>query len=172
MTKKNIDINQYAGEITKALGTGGIYLTTKAGEKVNSMVIGWGHMGRLWNRPVFTAYVRTSRYSLELLDQNPEFTINVPTKGQNTKALKICGSLSGRDMDKISEAGLTLVPAEVVSVPAILEFPLTLECRVLYRQQQDATALPPEIRQQFYEADTAEHVVFNAEIVAAYLIEE
>ena len=39
----------------------GIFLTSKSGDKVNSMVIGWGHIGRVWERPVFIAYVRTSR---------------------------------------------------------------------------------------------------------------
>ncbi len=41
MTKKKIDIHDYAGEIIKAMRLG-ILLTTKVGGKVNSMTIGWG----------------------------------------------------------------------------------------------------------------------------------
>lgn len=33
------------------------------------MVIEWGHIGHIWNRPVFVAYVRDSRYTRELLDE-------------------------------------------------------------------------------------------------------
>ncbi len=171
MHKKMIDVNDYANAITEALGKG-VFLTTKAGEKVNSMVIGWGHIGRIWERPVFVTYVRDCRFTSSLLDANPEFTINVPTGPIDKKAFAICGSKSGRDMDKIHEAGLTLVEPEKVSVPAIKEFPLTLECRVIYREEQEASRLPETIRRQFYTIETSEHISYYGEIVAAYLIEE
>ena len=41
MNKRKIDYTDYADTITKALKKG-ILLTTKSGDKVNSMVIGWG----------------------------------------------------------------------------------------------------------------------------------
>ena len=74
-------------------------------------------------------------------------------------------------MDKIAEAGLTLVEPEVISVPAIKEFPLTLECRVLYREEQDDSRLPEDIRRQFYSIETEDHIAYYGEIVAAYMIE-
>lgn len=52
------------------------YITTKAGDKVNTMSIEWGTLGNLWGRTVLTAFVRDSRYTRELLDINPEFTVN------------------------------------------------------------------------------------------------
>ena len=69
MNKQKIDFTDYSNSITKALKKG-IFLTTKAGEKVNSMVIGWGNVGQIWNLPVFVAYVRDNRYTREMLDQN------------------------------------------------------------------------------------------------------
>ena len=83
----------------------------------------------------------------------------------------ICGTKSGREMDKIAEAGLTLEDPEVITVPGIREFPLTLECRVIYTERQDASKLPEDIREQFYSIETSEHTVFYGEIVAAYVIE-
>ena len=80
MKKKYIDINEYAGVITKELERG-VFLTTKYGDKVNSMVIGWGHIGRIWELPVFFAYVRKNRFTREMLDSDPEFTVNVPVTG-------------------------------------------------------------------------------------------
>ena len=168
---KKIDVTDYANEIAKALKRG-VLLTTKAGEKVNSMVIGWGHVGRIWERPVFVAYVRTCRYTRELLDANPEFTVNVPVGGFDRNAFAICGSKSGRDMDKLAAAGLTPTAPETVSVPGIKEFPLTLECRVIYREAQTAARLPEEIRRQFYTAETEDHVAYFGEITAAYIIED
>ncbi len=107
MVKKPIDVNEYAGVITKALERGA-FLTTRDGDKVNSMVIGWGHIGRIWELPVFVAYVRDNRYTRQLLDRNPEFTVNVPIHGFSREAFAVCGAKSGRDVDKIAAAGLTL----------------------------------------------------------------
>ena len=57
--KERIEITDYANLITKALPKG-ILLNTN-GDKFNSMVIGWGHLGTLWGRPTFHVYVRQSR---------------------------------------------------------------------------------------------------------------
>ena len=171
MTKKKIDIHDYAGEIIKTMRPG-IQLTTKVGGKVNSMTIGWGTLGIIWERPVFVAYVRQQRYSREMLDECREFTINVPVGAYRRKILGICGSKSGRDTDKIVAAGLTPMEPEVISVPGIKELPLTLECRVLYRQEQESDQFNDEITRQFYTMETGDHICYYGEIVAAYIIED
>lgn len=170
MSKRKISITECADTITKSLEKG-VFLTTKAGDKINSMVIGWGHIGRIWERPVFITYVRDCRYTYEMLERNPEFTVNVPINGFDNNAFRICGTQSGRKMNKIAEAGLTLVEPEVITVPGIREFPLTLECRVLYKEKQDASKLPEDIRKLFYSSQTSDHTAFYGEIVAAYMIE-
>ena len=55
--KKKIDALACSAEITQALKKAA-FVTTKCGDKVNTMAIGWGHIGRIWERPVFVAYVR------------------------------------------------------------------------------------------------------------------
>ena len=170
MDKRKVNITECADIVIESLKKG-VFLTTKAGDKVNSMVIGWGHIGTIWNRPVFITYVRDCRYTYEMLKQNPEFTVNIPVNGLDDNAFKICGTQSGRDMDKIAKAGLTLEKPEVITVPGIREFPLTLECRVLYEEEQDASKLPEEIRKQFYSIETSDHTAFYGEIVSAYIIE-
>lgn len=171
MTKKKIDIRDYAGEIIKALRPG-ILITTKVGDKVNSMTIGWGTLGIIWEKPIFVAYVRQQRYTCEMLDKCQEFTINVPVGDFRRKILGICGCKSGRDMDKIAEADLTLVEPEVISVPGIKELPLTMECRVLYRQEQESDQLGDEITRKFYTIEKGDHICYYGEIVSAYIIED
>lgn len=171
MAKRKIDIWEHAGDIIRALQPG-ILLTTKVGDKVNSMAIGWGTIGIQWEKPVFIAFVRTCRFTHEMLQGNGEFTINVPVGDFPRKALGLLGSKSGRDMDKIAAAGLTPVEPNVISVPGIKEFPLTLECRVLYHQLQHDNELNDELTQLFYTRETANHTAFYAEIVDAYIIED
>ena len=75
--KKEINLWDYAGDIMKELQKG-VLLTTKSGERVNTMTIAWGTLGIEWARPIFTVFVRENRYTRTFLEENPEFTINVP----------------------------------------------------------------------------------------------
>ena len=168
---RKVELAECANTITDLM-TKGVFLTTRAGDKINSMVIEWGHLGRIWNRPVFIAFVRTSRFTKEQLDKNAEFTVNFPIHGYSKEAFAVCGTKSGRDMDKIGELGLTPVDPRVISVPGLKEFPLTLECRVIYSQKQDASQLPEDIREKFYKWESAEHICYYGEILDSYVIEE
>ena len=95
--KKIINPFDYAGTFGECMKKG-ILLTTKADDFVNTMTIGWGTIGIEWGRPMFVAYVRESRYTRELLDKNPEFTINCPVGEFDSKILGFCGTKSGRDV--------------------------------------------------------------------------
>ena len=174
MTKKEINPFDYAGEILKALPRG-ILITSEAEDCVNAMTIGWGTLGIEWGTKIFTAYVRESRFTRELLDRTGEFTICVPygenkNSQQVTKALGICGSKSGRDTDKFAESKLTLVDAEEVRSPAIKEFPLTLECRVVFQEVQQIKKISSKFA-KFYSKDDP-HIAYYGEILKAYIIED
>ena len=174
--KKQIDAFDYAGHICKSMKKG-ILLTTKSGDSVNTMTIGWGKIGIEWNRPVFIAYVRETRYTKQLLEGNGEFTVNIPYGEYDSKILNYCGKLSGRDTNKIQDLGLTLVDSDVVQTPGIQELPLTLECKVIYKQQQDLTRMPQAVIDRFYPVVNEEgfqdyHIAYYGEIVNAYLIEK
>lgn len=172
--KKFVEAFDYAGEICKALKRG-ILLTTRHGDKVNTMTIGWGKIGIEWGKPIFIAYVRESRYTKQILENNGEFTVNVPIGDFDPKILGYCGTKSGRDTDKIADLGLTLEESKCVSVPGIRELPLTLECKVIYKQRQDESILPNELYKRYYpttdKAENADyHIAYYGEIVSAYII--
>lgn len=173
--KKEVNVWEYAGQILAGVDKSAL-LTTKVGDEVNTMTIGWGHLGIEWSKPTFIAYVRQSRHTKGLLDKAGEFTVNIPIGAVDKKILGICGTKSGRDMDKIKELGLTLVEGQTVSVPAIAELPLTLECKVIYQQDQDLSALNPAYREHSYPAGTVEennfHTAYYGEITAAYILED
>lgn len=172
--KKDIKVWDYAGKILEETSKG-VLLTTKAGGKVNSMTIGWGILGIQWGKPIFVALVRESRYTKKLLDENPEFTVNVPLGEIDKNILAVCGTKSGRDMDKIAQLGLTLEEGKTVSVPAIKELPLTLECKVIYKQDQDPAAINEENDTKYYAKGTKNegdyHTAYYGQITAAYIVE-
>lgn len=177
--RERINPFDYATHILQAL-KGGILLTTMADNKINTMTIAWGSLGIDWQTPIFTTLVRENRHSRYCLDKNPQFTINVPIDEFDRRILAVAGTKSGRDMDKIGALGLHLVPAEKISVPAIREFPLTLECVVIYRQLQDASAIPEDIRNKYHPQDVDSHapginrdfhIAYYGAIVAAYVLQ-
>lgn len=169
MNKQSIEVFDYASEITKSIPKG-VLLTTKAGGRTNTMTIGWGTLGTEWGVPVFVAYVRESRFTRQLLDENPEFTVNVPLGDVDKQILSFCGTKSGRDVDKFQALGLTAVEPEVISVPGIAQLPLTLECRVVYRQLQDQ-ALEEALRDRYYPGSQPDlHIAYYGKIVTAYKI--
>ena len=165
---KKIDLYEHMNKIIKELSAG-VLLTTKKDGKVNTMTIAWGAVGIEWEKPLFIALVRESRHTFSMLESG-EFTVNIPVDGSAKKTLGYCGTKSGRDTDKIADMGLTLVDGLKVSVPAIKELPLTLECKILYQQKQNEAAIPEEIRQRMY-ADGDYHTMFYGEIVEAYILE-
>ena len=149
-------------------------------EDFNTMTIGWGTLGVEWALPIFTVFVREGRFTREQLDASMEFTINVPYGDFDKKILGYCGTRSGRDTDKISDLNLTLVDSDVVKAPGIKELPLTLECKVLYRQMQDKNAIPEFIREKMYPEDVDSsapganrdyHIAYYGQIVKAYIIQ-
>ncbi|MBR0260382.1 MAG: flavin reductase family protein [Selenomonadaceae bacterium] len=174
--KKEINPFDYAGEIFKALPKG-ILLTSEAEDCVNAMTIGWGTIGIEWGVPIFTAYVRTSRFTYELIERTGEFTVCAPygeLSKEANKAIGICGSKSGRDVDKLAQAGVHLVEADIVRPPAIKELPLTLECRVVFSQLQPIKDISSKFK-KFYVPNTAHsepHVACYGEILKAYIIED
>ena len=177
--KTPVDVFGHLHVIGKAVKNG-VLLTTQWNDRANSMTISWGQVGIEWNRPIFTVYVRGSRYTHEMLLHNGEFTINISPERNVKRILDFCGTRSGRDTDKISELGLTLVEVEKVSVPGIAELPITLECRVIYRQMQDWEAIPDYILEKFYPSLLSGnsplpvrdiHTMFYGEVVDAYVIE-
>lgn len=174
--KREINPFDYAGDIMKAL-PGGILLTSEAEDCVNAMTIGWGTLGIEWGVPIFAAYVRTSRFTYELIERTGEFTICAPLgelSASVKKAIALCGSKSGRDLDKIAKAGLHVVEAEIIRPPAIKELPLTLECRVVFSQEQTVKNISSRFK-KFYPDDgdhSAPHVAYYGEILKAYIIED
>ena len=172
--KRKIELWDYAGRILSMLEKGAL-LTTKADGKVNTMTIGWGTLGVEWGKPIFIAYVRESRYTKELLNKNPEFTVNIPFGECDKGILGVCGTKSGREMNKFEVLGLTAEEGNTVSVPGIRQLPLTLECKVVYRQDQDAKDIYREASERYYPVDAEgkadNHTAFYGLITDAYIIE-
>ncbi len=173
--KRKINVWEYAQQILEGVEKG-VLVTTKADGQVNTMTISWGTLGIQWGKPIFTVFVRQSRHTKTLLDKNGAFTINVPYGPCDKNILGFCGTKSGRDVDKFAQLHLTQEPGETVDVPGICELALTLECKVIYKQEQDPGAINEENTEKYYPKNPQfpqgdYHTAYYGQILDAYIIE-
>lgn len=86
------------------------WMLITAGDKnnFNTMTASWGGLGIMWFKNVSFIVVRPSRYTFEFMEKHDRYTLSF-FEEEYRDALNICGTKSGRDTDKIKEAGLTPV---------------------------------------------------------------
>lgn len=167
--KKLLSWSDRADLLEKALSGDGVFLVVlnKDG-KANAMTIGWGEMGIVWSRPVFTVLVRRSRYTYSCLQSSESFTVNVPELNTLKEELLFCGTKSGSDVDKVAACGLTLAASEKVNTPIIEECALHYECRILLRKQlEEVDFSSSEILHKYYK-DNDHHMLVIGEILLSY----
>lgn len=96
--------------------------------KANIMNAAWGGLCSS-APPSIAVSIRKDRYSYSNIIQRQAFTINIPASAQ-VVAADYFGLVSGRDHDKVACSGLTVVRAEFVDAPVLVECPLVVECRL------------------------------------------
>ncbi len=138
-------------------------LLTAGDEKAhNTMTISWGGLGVLWNKPVVNAYVRPQRYTYEFTEKHDYFTLSAYPESMR-KTLSLCGSKSGRDIDKAKECGLTPVFDERGTV-YYEEAELVLICKKAYFSDIDSKNFLVDYIQPYYQKNDY-HRMYIAEIV-------
>ncbi|HSV42852.1 MAG TPA: flavin reductase family protein [Methanomassiliicoccales archaeon] len=99
------------------------------GNEKNIIAVGMFNLFSL-KPPILGIAVMTSRQSYKLLEENDDFVINIPGKDL-IDAVLVCGSTSGKKVDKFKETGLTAEPGKKVKSPKIKECLMNLECKKL-----------------------------------------
>ena len=126
----------------------------------NTMTVSWGNMGIMWNKNIVTVFIRPQRYTKEFLDRFDNFTLSFYEESFR-EALKLCGSKSGRDLDKIKAAGLT--PVHENGTTYFEEARLVLECKKIYLDKiRPEGFLDPSIQKNYPENDY--HLIYMGEI--------
>jgi flavin reductase (DIM6/NTAB) family NADH-FMN oxidoreductase RutF len=130
---KKVDTFKYIVETNKLMKNEGILLVAEGKDKKpNTMTIGWGFLGTIWRKPVFVVAVRHSRHTFKLMEESDSFTVCLPAKGMS-KELEICGTKSGREVDKFKMFNFTALKGETVEAPYIKECPVHFECKIIYK---------------------------------------
>ncbi|MHB9094666.1 MAG: flavin reductase family protein [Eubacteriales bacterium] len=106
-----------------------VLVTSRLGEgQPNIITIAWtGIMNS--TPPIVYIGVQPVRYSHGIIKESGEYVINIPSADW-AAGVDYCGTVSGRDVNKFDETGLTAVPSTYINPPLIKECPVNIECKV------------------------------------------
>jgi len=158
---KKADLNLIDGNVFKLIGDDWMLITSGNINSYNTMTASWGGMGVLWNKPVSYIFVRPTRHTYEFIEKNNAYTLSFFSE-KYRKALTLCGTKSGRDINKAKEAGIT--PEETKSGTVYFqEARLVIECRKLYFQDIDPSHFLDSSIDKMYNNDY--HRMYVGEII-------
>ncbi len=162
--RKQIGMFEAFNETMEKMRGEGILLV--AGVPPNPMTIGWGTLGYIWSKPVFVILVRPNRYTFELIENVKDFSVNVLPKELNQE-IAICGSESGRDVDKVVKCGFDMKHGECSNAFYINQSVIHYECRIIHKNKVDPGTLEPSIIDTYYEQRDF-HTIYYGEILGVF----
>ncbi len=161
---KEINIRDIKKSAVELISDGWGLVTAGTEEKFNTMTVSWGGLGEIWGKDAVFVFIRPQRYTYEFIEKEEFFTLSF--YGNEYKdALKICGTQSGRNTDKVAAAGLT--PLFVDNTVSFEQAEYTLVCRKMASQFIDPKGFIDEAIDKNYSAGDY-HKVYIAEIVKVY----
>ena len=129
----------------------------------NMCTVSWGSIGELWSKNVVTVYIKPIRYTNDFMLEDEYFTVTFLDENKKD-ALKICGTKSGREIDKTNLADLN---------PIVLENGITFEgyrrvyvCKKLYQEKfkEECFVNSKEIIDKYYKNEPC-HYFYVGEII-------
>jgi flavin reductase (DIM6/NTAB) family NADH-FMN oxidoreductase RutF len=138
------DFFQISAPIPYALG-----VTLDVNDNPNIIGLNWFTIVS-WSPPMMMISVAFQRYTFECLEHHDEFTLVLPSKKQ-AKSAWLCGTKSGRSVDKVKEAGFKMIEAKLVQTPLIADATACVECRIVNR------------------VDAGDHRIYIADVVAFHV---
>ena len=165
---QTVDPKALPGNVFAAIGQQWMLITAGTAGHCNTMTASWGGLGVLWGEPMATVFIRPQRYTKEFVDGSDYFTLSFFDEAYRPQRT-LFGSKSGRDGNKAEEGGFT-VGTVAGGAPYFAQARVVLVCRKVYRQKLDPAAMPPQVREKWYDGDY--HEMYFGQIVEALVREE
>jgi len=159
---QSINPKDLKDNVFSLIGDKWMLITAGTAERCNTMTASWGGLGVIWGAPAATCYIRPQRYTKEFVDREECFTLSFFGE-EHRKQLSLCGSKSGRDVDKVKECGFTVKTAQC-GAPYFEEADLVLVCRKRFVQEMDPDNMPQDVKEKWY-PNQDYHTMYIGEIV-------
>ena len=165
--QKEINIRELKDNFVKMISNDWALLTAGKSDDFNTMTVSWGGIGELWNKDVCFVFVRPQRYTYEFMEKNDYFSLSF-FGGEYKKELGVCGSKSGRDIDKMAETGF--IPVDLGEATGFEQAKVNVVLKKLAYQDMKPDGFVDESIMNNY-ASNDFHRVYVGEIVKV-IIEE
>jgi len=166
---KQTDIKSTLGkeDVIDLIGQQWMLVTSGTKDSYNTMTASWGGIGYLWNKPVAFVFIRPERFTHDFIESQGLMTLSFYPE-QYRNALQLCGTKSGRDIDKARETGLTPVELEE-GVMTFSQARLTIVGRKIFKApMKEAEFLDKKILDTWYGVHGGLHDVYVIEIEKVY----
>ncbi len=161
---QEIDPYKLQANASQLIGRQWMLITAGTPDQFNLMTASWGGLGVMWGKPVAFIVVRPNRYTHQFIEANDELTLSFMGDSYR-KALKICGTTSGRDTNKMEAAGLTPHVTASGNV-GVQGADFILECRKLYTDMIKADGfIDSSCRDRWYGESDPFHQMYIVEIL-------
>ena len=163
------DPGEFPGNPFERIGKEWMLITSGRGESPsreenwNTMTASWGGLGVLWNKPSAFIFIRPGRHTYGFIESNQLFSLSF-FEEKYRDALTLCGSKSGRDINKAKESNLSpiLFPDSGIGFNEAKD---VLVCKKVYYQDLDSRHfLEPSIAGNYPKKDY--HRMFVGEIIS------
>ncbi len=131
---KEINLKKLSLEPFSLIGDSWMLITSGNMQDYNMMTASWGGLGVLWNKPVAICFIRPQRYTFEFVERNDYFSLSFYNE-KYRDALTLCGTKSGRDVNKTAATNFTPVFDE--PAPYFEEADLVFVCQKIHSQFLD-----------------------------------
>ena len=165
--QKEINIRELKDNFVKMISNDWALLTAGKSDDFNTMTVSWGGIGELWNKDVCFVFVRPQRYTYEFMEKYDYFSLSF-FGGEYKKELGVCGSKSGRDIDKMAETGF--IPVDLGEATGFEQAKVNVVLKKLAYQDMEPDGFVDESIMNNY-ASNDFHRVYVGEIVKV-IIEE
>ena len=142
--------------VFKLIGEQWMLVTAGNAEKFNMMTASWGGL----------VFIRPQRYTFDFVERNEGFTLSFFGE-EYRKVLQLCGTKSGREIDKVAETKLTPFATPSGNM-AFEEASLVLDCRKCYTDMiEKGNFIDYETVARWYPHEDF-HKMYVAEIIGAW----
>ncbi|NLW35057.1 MAG: flavin reductase family protein [Syntrophorhabdus aromaticivorans] len=115
----------------KLIGKDWMLVTAGSEAAFNTMTAAWGGLGVLWDKKICFCVIRPTRYTYAFMEKSEDFTLSF-FEERYRDVLTYCGTKSGKDVDKVTQTGLT--PVFDDDIIYFGEARLVMVCRKIYAQ--------------------------------------
>ena len=161
---KEINVRDIKESPVELIADGWGLVTAGNEETFNTMTVSWGALGEIWGKDAAFIFVRPQRYTYEFLEKEDIFTLSF-YGAEYKDALRLCGSKSGRDIDKAAACGLT--PVFTDGGVTFEQAKYTVVCRKMASQFIDPAGFEDAAIESNY-AKKDYHKIYIGEILKVY----